>query len=120
MVSEHASQSASELQTGYDKLAKLFDNYEDLAAFRCFNALNAKNLLYMQAELLHLDQQLAVHIEDDFKANKSEANEISRYWNALEKSSDGQTGCCQKQKVLEIREKLKRYCKSSSAVAELD
>ena len=106
MVSKPASQSAPETQIGYNKLANLFNIYEDLAAFRCFNELNAKNLLYMQAELLHLDQQLTLHIEGDFTDNKSEANGIARYWKALEDSSEGQTGYYQKQKVMEIRGRL--------------
>lgn len=117
MVSKSTSQNAPETQIGYNKLAHLFNIYEDLAAFRCFNELNAKNLLYMQAELLHLNQQLTLHIEDDFTDNRSEANGIARYWKALEASSEDQIGYYQKQKVAEIREKLKGYCKLDSAVA---
>ena len=114
MVSDTTFQSTSETTTGYNKLANLFADYEDLATFRCFNAMNAKNLLYMQAELLHLEQQLQVQIEYDFQTSKTEADGVAKYWKALEDSSEGQIGCWQKQKVLEIREKLKRYCKLGS------
>src|SRR5271156_622235 len=108
-----SSQSTSETKIGYNKLAILFDNYDDLAIFRSFNELGAKNLLYMQAELLRLAQKLENQIEYDFHAEKADAEDVANYWRALEDSPEGCVGYRQRQIILEIREKLKRYCKSS-------
>jgi hypothetical protein len=107
------SQSTSEMRVGYNKLATLFDNYDDLAMFRSFNNLGAKNLLYMQAELLRLAQRLENQIEYDFHAERSDAEDVANYWRALEESREGYVGHRQKQIILEIREKLKVYCKPS-------
>ena len=105
-----SSQSTSETKIGYNKLAILFDRYDDLAMFRSFHDLGAKNLLYMQAELLRLAQKLENQIEFDFHAEKSDAKDVANYWRALEDSPKGYVGFRQKEIILEIREKLKRYC----------
>jgi len=109
------SQIISETKVGYNKLATLFDNYDDLAMFRSFNDLGTKNLLYMQAELLRLAQKLENQIEYDFHAEKSDAEDVANYWRALEDSPEGYVGYRQRQIIFEIREKLKVYCKSSSS-----
>jgi hypothetical protein len=108
------SQSTSEMTVGYNKLATLFDNYDDLAMFRSFSSLSAKNLLYMQAELLRLSQKLENQIEFDFHAQKSDAEEVANYWRALEESPEGYVGYRQRQIILEVREKLKIYCESDA------
>jgi hypothetical protein len=110
-------QSTTELKIGYNKLASLFDNFDDLAMFRCFSDLGAKNLLYMQADLLRLAQKLENQIEFDFEAEKSDAEDVANCWRALEESPEGYIGYRQKQIILEIREKLKVYCKSSSSAS---
>jgi hypothetical protein len=104
------SQSTSETKVGYNKLANLFDSYDDLAMFRSFSALGAKNLLYMQAELLRLAQKLENQIEYDFYAQKSDAEDVANYWRALEESGEGYVGYQQRQITLEVREKLNVYC----------
>jgi len=64
--------------TGYDQLATLFGKYEDLAMFRTFTALNAKNLLYMQAELLHLQKDLEDQVEFDSDPYEPAKNKCCR------------------------------------------
>jgi hypothetical protein len=39
---------------GYTKLAIQMGQYSEMAIFRRFGALNAQNLLYLQAELVQL------------------------------------------------------------------
>ena len=107
-----ASEGVFDMNVGYNKLAALFEDHDDLAMFRCFSDLGAKNLLYMQAELLRLAQKLKNQIEYDFAAEKADAEDVANFWRALESSSEGEVGWQQKQIVLEIREKLKVYCKS--------
>ena len=43
---------------GYAKLAQLMGTFDDFAIFRSFKALNYQNLLYLQAEIIHLDEEL--------------------------------------------------------------
>jgi hypothetical protein len=48
---------------GYPKIARLMGENPDLAIFRSFRELNARNLLYYQAELVHLEDQLSGMIQ---------------------------------------------------------
>lgn len=43
---------------GYTKIATLMGAYPEVAIFRRFAALNTQNLLYLQAELIHLESRL--------------------------------------------------------------
>src|SRR2546423_6864582 len=95
------SESGLDMKIGYNKLAALFEDYDDLAMFRCFSDLSAKNLLYMQAEILRLAQKLGNQIEYDFKADRAYAEDIASFWRALESSSEGEIGWQQKQIMLE-------------------
>ena len=99
--------------TGYDKLAKLFKQHDDLAMFRSFTALNAKNLLYMQAELLHLEKDLENQNEFDSESGDPAAKSFALYWKALDDAAGDETGVLQKKMVLKIREKLNEYCEDS-------
>jgi len=47
-----------ELVVGYPKLAEKMKIYPTVAIFRRFNALNARNLLYIQSELSHYENEL--------------------------------------------------------------
>ena len=105
------SQIPSETSIGYNKLATLFDDYDDLAMFRCFNDLSFKDLLHRQAELLRLRQKLENQVEYDFHAEKIDAEDVANCWRTLEDSSEGYVGYRQKQIMLEIREKLRGYRK---------
>jgi hypothetical protein len=42
---------------GYPKLARHMGASPEIAIFRRFGALNAQNLLYLQAELVHLEKR---------------------------------------------------------------
>jgi hypothetical protein len=58
---------------GYAQVAALMSKEQDYAVFRKFTALNARNLLYLQAEITHLEQRLheideALKASDDGKA----------------------------------------------------
>ena len=43
---------------GYPSLAALVGKDDDFPIFRKFRYLNARNLLYLQAELIHLENEL--------------------------------------------------------------
>ena len=95
---------------GYDKLAKVMSNDGDLAMFRRFSPLCAKILLYMQAEILHLESQLKQEVDDDLKSGNDKGKEFAVYWKALDEAPDNGFGYWQKQYVSTIRTKLREYC----------
>lgn len=92
----------------YTKLAALIGSHEELALFRQFAFLNAKNLLYMQSELVHLEGELAnIALEDDRSGDGDKALFQGSLFDL--KESAGTEKGLQWTKVLEIREKLKEY-----------
>ncbi|MCJ1235178.1 hypothetical protein MMC14_003145 [Varicellaria rhodocarpa] len=92
----------------YGKLASLMGTYHEMALFRQFAALNAKSLLYMQSELVHLEAELSnIGLEDAYSGDgQKEAFRVSLF--KLKRSS-GTDKDLQWRKVMEIREKLKEY-----------
>jgi hypothetical protein len=110
---------------GYADIAKLMCKRPEVAIFRRFAFLNTKNLLYLQAELIHLEIELNYQIKLD---KTKEAAEIERHKNqeAVESElpheilspdrdwEDLTKAKRQWKKFGEIREKLKEYSKSIS------
>jgi len=43
---------------GYAKVAGLMGHHNEIASFRCFGTLGFQNLLYLQAELIELENEL--------------------------------------------------------------
>jgi hypothetical protein len=89
---------------GYFKVARFMGRQDEYAMFRRFKTLNAQNLLYLQAELVHLEDQLyslaqrdsvkrIIPIKDWWTLSHSEEVDDSDHW----------------KKVMEIREKLEQY-----------
>lgn len=62
------SEAEPELLTdGYPKLASLIGRTGEVAIFKRFSALNAENLLFMQAELLYLENELRKIVDRDLR-----------------------------------------------------
>ena len=93
---------------GYTELSSLMGTHPQLALFRRFASLNAKNLLYMQAEVVHLEAELANIVADDSASGESEKASFHLSLFDLKESS-GTSKDLQWRKVMEIREKLKSY-----------
>jgi hypothetical protein len=69
LICSSTMSSASEFDKvpdGYPKLAALMSKDEDYIIFRRFSDLNARNLLYLQDELLSLENRLAT-IDNDLQ-----------------------------------------------------
>lgn len=96
---------------GYAKIAHTMNHHGELAIFRRFGKLNLQNLLYLQAELTHLEKDLDELVERD-KLDTSREFYTKDWW-SLAESSDNEEDQEQWDKVLQIREKLKEYSKSS-------
>jgi hypothetical protein len=95
---------------GYDRLVALIGSNQEAAIFRKFSDLGAKNLLYRQAELLHLEAQLRQAVIED-KASRDAEKEAYQYsvfdlLHSLGKPSKDH----QWRTVLELRKKLEEYC----------
>lgn len=79
-----------------------------LSLFKRFAELNARNLLYMQAEILYLEQELKILTAVDKRSsNASEREYAERVLHMMKAGENG--GSLQWRKILDIREKLKEY-----------
>jgi hypothetical protein len=104
----HPSNLSLPKMDGYHKLAALVGDHEELFMLRRFATTNAKNLLYMQAEILHLDAELhEIATQDHSRCEKSRNYEYCVF--DLKESYGNRENDTQWRKILEIREKLKEY-----------
>ncbi|KAL6714013.1 hypothetical protein ACLMJK_008507 [Lecanora helva] len=111
---------------GYEKLASLMSSYRGINMYRQFAALNAKNLLYMQAELTHLEAQLSDVIREDsaLAATGDVTKESFPFsWSGLKASEDHGGDKLQYRLVMEIRIALDKYYAAllqQAAISHLD
>ena len=101
---------------GYAKLAALMGAHPQVAILRRFGALNAQNLLYLQAELTLLESDLQHFSAEDSTSHDPDRSLYSRDWYGLSISNDGanrdESAGTQWRIVLKIRDKLKEYSES--------
>ena len=91
---------------GYAKISRLMSQHGELAIFRRFSQLNLQSLLYLQAELTHLEADLRrVAVRDHADPNR--AIYAQHWWYLAQSEEDEEKD--QWDKVLQIREKLKEY-----------
>jgi hypothetical protein len=93
---------------GYHKLASLIGDQAGLAMYRRFGSLAAKNLLYMQAELVLLEDELKTIAECDHQ--DPQCANLGMCWEALRNAPKEGARNLQWQKFLEIRAKINEYC----------
>jgi hypothetical protein len=102
----------------YSRLSKLIGTHQDLAIFRKFASLNAKNILYMQAELIHLQAELE-NIELA-NGNSGDVQKAAFQVSLFDlKDSSGTKNDLQWRKAMEIRRNLKAYSPSTSQLRSL-
>jgi hypothetical protein len=89
---------------GYSKVAGFMGRQDEYAIFRRFRMLNAQNLLFLQAEITHLEAQL-LSLAQRNSADRPFSNKD--WWTLYhsEESDDIE----QWDKVIEIRDKLEQY-----------
>jgi hypothetical protein len=106
-VSQLHSPNSSEME-GYSNLALLMGQNAELGILRRFSRLNLQNLLYLQAELVHLEADLDQIALADQSSGHPQKSVYSRDWWSLANSkNEGDER--QWRTVLEIRGKLKEY-----------
>ncbi|KAI9808416.1 MAG: hypothetical protein M1827_007475 [Pycnora praestabilis] len=93
---------------GYHKMADLMSQFPEIVIFRRFSALNVRNLLYLQAELAELDNELHHIAVEDSNSDDAQRKLYSTQWWTLNQSMyHGDS--LQWKKVLQIRDKVKEY-----------
>jgi hypothetical protein len=93
---------------GYPRLACHMNAHPSSSIFRRFGSLNYRNLLYLQAELAQLEEQLLRVEQEDKVSNVGKAAQYSKNWYWLSYSAqDGYPK--QLLTVQRIQEKLKQY-----------
>jgi len=101
---------------GYEKLSRLIGTYPGLAIYRKFSNLCAKMILYKQAELQHLENELSIIVQNDAHDSRKSAYTVS--WAAINEASEGGGDDLQKEKILEIDRKLDNYCQGHTLIIQ--
>ncbi|KAF8541729.1 hypothetical protein BDD12DRAFT_878275 [Trichophaea hybrida] len=91
---------------GYPSVAAYIASSPELAVFRKFCNLNARNLLNMQTELMMLESELEALDEQD--ADESERNDRLRSWQSVQNSTTPEDDL-RKRVAYKVREKLQEY-----------
>ena len=98
---------------GYPSLANFIasDHDKSTAIYRRFDRLSARNLLYLQSELVRLEARQAQYDAEDLE-NGTEEKASARDWEIFKDKAEEQNNVREKQRmelVLEIRAKMKEY-----------
>jgi hypothetical protein len=96
----------------YPKLSSFMTSWPDVAIFRRFGALNAQNLLFLQAEITHLERELQVIRESNALNNDEKGIHGERNWFELSQESEDGEPHPQWVVIQDIRDRLKEYSKS--------
>jgi hypothetical protein len=86
--------------------------HEELAILRKFNNMSLQNLLYMQAELMHLEEKYEIISAKDAEC-PSTPFKSRDWWSLTQPDDEGKTE--QWDTVLEIRAALEKYRKYLSS-----
>jgi hypothetical protein len=73
--------------TGYQKLTDLMTKHAEVATFQRFDFLNTLNILYLQAELVHLEHDLRESMREDLESGN---NPPSEYLDEHESSNEAE------------------------------
>lgn len=103
--------------SGYPSLAAFIASDPDhsTAIYRRFDRLSARNLLYLQSELVALEKQQDELDKQDLISDKLDGKAKARNWDLLvEKAESGDDGEARKRVTVAkaIREKIKEYSQS--------
>ena len=96
---------------GYHRLGALMSTTPTIAIFRRYSHLNVQNLLWMQAEINELEQDLQDLAWEDKFSGHPEREKFSREWWRMAHAQGADS--LQWRKWLEIRSKLDNYSANS-------
>jgi hypothetical protein len=93
-------------EIGYARVSSLIASDADLNIFRGFQALNVRNILYLQSELAELEETLRDLDEDhNDRAKGNDVWSVPRSWRAVKKEGDEYLEC-----VHRLRKTSEEYC----------
>ncbi|KAL8939487.1 MAG: hypothetical protein Q9211_002718 [Gyalolechia sp. 1 TL-2023] len=92
----------------YNRLASMIAHHGEAAIFRRFDTLNIKNLLYMQAELVHLEAELH-QIENDERSSADPSKDLYPFSVHDLRASASGSSVTQWTKYQEIQSKIQMY-----------
>lgn len=98
---------------GYAKVASLMAKYDEFAILRRFKALNTQELLYNQAEIIHLEERLQRLVDRD--SAHPDRKFYSKDWWTLAHGTDRE-GREQWRTIRKIRKKLDKYSKETQTI----
>lgn len=95
---------------GHEPLAAYMGEFPESAIFRRFATLNARNILYYQAELAYLERILKEAAETDSQSGDSTLEQFGQWWFKLSHCDQFPCGSSEQWKIfLEIRRVLNDY-----------
>lgn len=98
---------------GYTKIAALMGNYPESLMIRQFNELNVQNILYLQAELVGLEQDYRELEKENDTSTGAERARFSLDWYTLSTSKEDGGDNEQWRTAMKIREKLQEYSRQA-------
>jgi hypothetical protein len=97
-------------RNGYTKLASLMGAHTETMILRRFGSLNAQNLLYYQAELVHLEEKLQKLVKANAESGHDDRSIYDRDWQTLSEAENCANGDAEHWRtVQEVRRILKEY-----------
>ncbi len=87
---ENPSEKPREYLDGFPSFAAFIASDKDLAIYRRFDRLSARNLLYLQSEIIALEAELDELDGDDFNAARTRDLDVmqsARCWEAMVRGS---------------------------------
>ena len=93
----------------YPRLSEFMSLWPEVAIFRRFSALNTQNLLFLQAEIAHLERELTTIREREERRADVKGILAQRSWFELSQASEDGEDCPQWAVIQELRSKLTEY-----------
>ncbi len=103
----------------YPRLSEFMGLWPEVAIFRRYGALNAQNLLFLQAEIAHLERELKGIREREEKREDERGLLAQRSWFELSQATEDGEYCPQWAVIQEIRSKLSEYSKTAEVSCSL-
>ncbi|SPJ73561.1 uncharacterized protein FTOL_03291 [Fusarium torulosum] len=112
-VEKHAGQNSQQKPFGFAALASLMasDGDQELLIFRKFDEISARNLLYLQCELLLIEERLKKWDKKLSRSGDMDLDEAAATWEVmLEQAKDGRTEAKEMMELVgQLRAKMKEY-----------
>jgi hypothetical protein len=114
-VEKHAGQNSQQKPSGFAALSSLLasDGDQELLIFRKFDEISARNLLYLQCELLLIEERLKKWDKKLSGSDDMDLDEAAATWEVmLEQAKNGRREAKEMMELVgQLRAKMKEYRK---------